>query len=85
MPGRDFASEVSPYRATFGSINGHIASFFGYCKLPVRLGGGVREIVPLQDGGRLMLHWWSGLPTSVARPVVMLIPGINNSSSTPYL
>ena len=75
----------SEYRPTCGSMNGHIASVFGYLKLPLRLHGGVREKVPLRDGGQCVLHWWSDRPNCIRRPVVMIIHGINNNSDTPYL
>lgn len=67
--------------------SGHTASFFGLVKLPVRLSGGEREKIPLDDGGSLVLHWWSTarLPVRSARPIVLLVHGINNSSDTPYL
>ena len=69
------------------SRNGHVASFFGYVKLPVRLAGGERERIPCSDGGSVVLHWWSVArsPVRAEQPIVLLVPGINNHSDTPYL
>mmetsp|Transcript_7453 Transcript_7453/g.16329 ORF Transcript_7453/g.16329 Transcript_7453/m.16329 type:complete len:423 (-) Transcript_7453:148-1416(-) len=68
------------------SWSGHVSSFFGFVKLPVRLFGGQRERLHTADGGTVVLHWWAAqTPENAAHPVVLLVHGINNSSTTPYL
>jgi len=78
---------VRAYSPHLVSLSGHTASLFGYVKLPLRLWGGQEEKITLEDGGSVVLHWWTShrLPTRAMRPIVLLVHGINNSSSTPYI
>ncbi len=62
--------------------NAHLAGFFGYVKLPGRRAAAVERIM-LPDGGTMSVEW-SSEPVN-GRPVVVLLPGINNDASTPYL
>ena len=64
--------------------NAHLAGFFGYVKLPVRRRGAPSDtVVTLPDGGCVSLCW-SSTPTD-GKPLVLLLPGINNDAAMPYI
>lgn len=80
-------TEGPTYKPHLLSRSGHSASLLGFVKVPVRLHGGQFERLPLADGGTLTLHWWAEarVPRRTTKPVVLILHGINNSSSTPYI
>ena len=66
------------------SWNKHLAGVFGYLKLPTRVRPHSTERVTMPDGGTVCLSWNSE-PPSDGTPVVLLLPGINNDTSMPYV
>lgn len=42
------------------------------------------EVVTLRDGGTVSLHWFQK-PTASKKPVVLVLPGINNQSGTSFV
>ena len=64
------------------SWNKHLAGIFGYVKLPGRKPHSTERIT-LPDGGTISLSW-NAEPVDGAS-VVLLLPGINNETSLPYV
>ena len=64
------------------SWNAHAAGFFGYVKLPGKKPHS-RERVTMPDGGTICLSWSSSVVPGA--PIILLLPGINNDSSMPYV
>lgn len=64
------------------SWNAHAAGFFGYFKLPGKRPDWTERIT-LPDGGTVCLSWASQPVDGGA--VILLLPGINNPSSMPYV
>ena len=64
------------------SWNAHAAGFFGYVKLPGRRPHSLEHLT-LRDGGTVCLSWSS--PPVDGAPIVLLLPGINNDASMPYV
>ena len=68
------------------SWNAHSAGFFGYVKLPEKKRPHSVERVTLPDGGTVCLSWSSPpIADSSCKPIILLIPGINNPASMPYI
>jgi len=64
--------------------NGHLASLFGYIKLPSWRHCCDRELVPLSDGGTVSVEWFPSRPADGV-PVILMLPGINNDAAFPYV
>lgn len=64
--------------------NGHIASIFGYVKLPSWSHRRVDiEVITLPDGGTVSIEW--GAKPQDHMPIILMLPGINNDASMPYI
>lgn len=64
------------------SWNAHAAGFFGYVKLPGKKPHSIERLT-LPDGGTVCLSW-NSTPVD-GRPIIVLLPGINNEASMPYV